>query len=371
MTVSEAINKIATKGTVAIPENTISYYDLVELNDTVLDRTKKLDSYGLKNKTQLILRKRGTAEPSDDMKIKLEDIEIIDKIGQGTSAKVHKAIYKGLEVAVKQLKEAPDEEKFNEYMKEFQQEVQIMRQSKCPNIVKFFGTVEWPGKFCLVMELCSRGSLYHVMNSVVYDFGWDRTFKVAIETVTALQFLHAQNPQILHRDIKSLNLLVTDNFDIKLCDFGISRSKTLQNVETLRKFRGTAVWSAPELLQQQQSFTSVVEYTDKSDVYSFGIVLWELNFRCIKGRYTRPFSEFKELIFDYQIAVQASGPKQLRPSLSPSTPPVMATLIKTCWDATPTTRPSCESILEQLKDMRKDYETHPKLWDKAKEESLH
>jgi len=159
--------------------------------------------------------KPSSATPS----ISWNEINIIEKIGQGSSAKVMRGIYKGMEVAIKQLKDAPEDEKYQSSLKEFRNEVDILRKNEaCPQIVKLFGLIE-TSKLAIVMELCSRGSLYHVMNNVLYDFGWDRTFKCAVEICQALLFLHSQTPQIVHRDLKSLNILVTENFDCKLCDF--------------------------------------------------------------------------------------------------------------------------------------------------------
>jgi serine/threonine protein kinase len=69
---------------------------------------------------------------------------------------------------------------------------------------------------CIVMELCRMGSLFHVMNSDIYEIGWDRVFKFSIEMVKGISFLHSQEPPILHRDLKSLNLLVTDSWNVKV-----------------------------------------------------------------------------------------------------------------------------------------------------------
>jgi serine/threonine protein kinase len=166
----------------------------------------------------------------------------------------------------------------------------IPRSVECEQIVRYYGVVNEPNRLCIVMELCHRGSLYHVMNSVAYEFGWDRVFRVAIETIKGLNYMHLQNPPIVHRDMKSLNILVTENWEVKICDLGLSRVATATYAHTLKKLRSTPVWSPPELVEQ-------IAFSTKSDLYSFGVILWELTYRCIKGKYQRPFAEHKVLHF--------------------------------------------------------------------------
>jgi len=95
------------------------------------------------------------------------------------------------------------------------------------------------------MEFCSRGSLYHVLQSDKYDIGWDKTFRFALETVKGIECLHTWDPPIVHRDLKSLNLLVNEKWEVKVCDFGLSRFNTGSNLETLVKMRGTFAYCAP------------------------------------------------------------------------------------------------------------------------------
>jgi len=258
-----------------------------------------------------------------------------------------------LPVAEAGLKELPEMEQ----LAEFKNEVEMLSKCHAPQIVKLYGFVESAKTMCVVMELCSRGSLYHVMNSVVYDFGWDRTFKVGIEFTKGMEFLHGQEPPIVHRDFKSLNVLVTDDWQIKLCDFGLSRRTTSEMLLTLRRLRSTPAWSPPELLKE-------VEFTLSSDVYGMGVTLWEMCYRCINGKYQRPFAEDKAIVFDYQIVVQAAAGK--RPTIPASAPEKFGELIRACWEAEPTYRPECTQIRKALEAMRDDYYEHSTKWDATK-----
>ena len=107
-----------------------------------------------------------------------------------------------------------------------------------PFVVKFFGGCLHP-KVCLVMEYCENGSLYHVLQRKDYDITWPTYFRLAKEIVIGVRDLHAMDPPIVHRDLKSLNLLVDKNFSVKVADFGLSRFTEGENTDTLQKLRGT------------------------------------------------------------------------------------------------------------------------------------
>jgi len=193
----------------------------------------------------------------------------------------------------------------------------------------------------------------------MYDIGWDRFFTIIIQILLGVAYLHDHDPPIVHRDLKSLNVLVTDHWEIKLCDFGVARPRTAENVETLRKLRSTPAWSAPELMHE-------AEYTTKSDIYGLAIVMWEMTYRCVMGRYQRPFAEYKEIMYDYQILVQAST-RCLRPTVPRNCPPALQTIISRSWDLKADRRPDIPEILSQLQRLQKDYDLNPGKWDKCKE----
>ena len=85
---------------------------------------------------------------------------------------------------------------------------------------------------------------------------------MALEIAKGVNYLHSFNPPILHRDLKSLNILLNKNLEVKIADFGWAR---LRNVHMTR-LRGTFQWMAPEVILKDN-------YTEKADVYSFGIIL--------------------------------------------------------------------------------------------------
>lgn len=148
-----------------------------------------------------------------------------------------------------------------------------------------------------------------ILTSILLLFLHTETLKIANQIVRGLHSLHNWKPQIVHRDLKSRNILVTDDWQIKLCDFGESRQLIGTNLETLCKMRGTYAYIAPEVYFGHS-------FTTKSDIYSFGIVLWELAHRCIRGSYMAPYAEYKHLIYDFQIVVQVLTKRMIRISLT-------------------------------------------------------
>jgi len=242
-------------------------------------------------------------------------------------------------------------------IEEFKKEFMIMSAIRSKYVVYFHGAVLEP-KLCMVMENCSRGSLYHVITNEKYDIGWDKVFRFAIETTKGIDTLHNADPQIVHRDLKSLNLLVNEKWEVKVCDFGLSRFNTGSNLETLAKMRGTFAYCAPEVYFGEQ-------FSTKSDVYSIGIVFWELVTRCILGHYERPYAEYKNLHFDFQIIIQTAK-KGLRPTIPETTPEGWKNLIKDCFDPASAKRPTCAEILTRLDELHKEWQENLEAWEKTK-----
>lgn len=281
------------------------------------------------------------------------DLEFTEKLGAGASGKVYKGLYKGNEVAIKVLKSMTEAKEIEEFKKEFT----IMSAVRSKYVVYFHGAVLEP-RLCMVMEYCSRGSLYHVMTNEKYDIGWDRVFRFAIETTKGLEQLHNGDPQIVHRDLKSLNLLVNEKWEVKVCDFGLSRFNTDSNMKTLVQMRGTFAYCAPEVYFGEQ-------FSTKSDVYSIGIIFWELVTRCILGHYERPFGEYKNLQFDFQIIIQTAK-KGLRPTIPPTCPEGWKQLIRDCFDHATEKRPDCGEILRRLEELHKEWQENQEAWEKTK-----
>jgi len=280
-------------------------------------------------------------------------------LGEGTAAKVFKGKYRGQEVAIKVLKESLD----TGQMSDFKIEFQIYSDLRSPHVVLFFGACLKP-ELCMVFEYCSRGSLFDVLNSDI-DLDWGRVLKLSVDIAKAVNTLHSWVPPIVHRDMKSLNLLVDANWTVKVSDFGLSRftSGTSSNLSTLGKLRGTYAYSAPEVYFGDA-------FTTKADVYSVGIIFWELAMRTLTGEYMMPYSEYPELVFDFQIIIQVAK-NEKRPSIPDDCPALYRTLIASCWAQNRELRPEIPGVLADLDAMVVHYNSNKQAWPASKELHLH
>ncbi|MCO5575997.1 hypothetical protein L7F22_029804 [Adiantum nelumboides] len=188
------------------------------------------------------------------------------KLGMGGFGTVFKGVLSdGRLVAIKK---ANRDEGGNE---QFLNELQILMHINHRNIVRLLGCCMETAMPLLVYEYVSRGNLRENLDEGGTGVkGWEQRLKVAQQTAEALAYLHAAAfPPILHRDVKSANVLLDDNLDAKVADFGVSRlvPDGVQHVSTA--VQGTIGYLDPEYFQ-------TLQLTDKSDVYSLGVMLVEL-----------------------------------------------------------------------------------------------
>uniref|UniRef100_A0A0D9VGK3 non-specific serine/threonine protein kinase n=1 Tax=Leersia perrieri TaxID=77586 RepID=A0A0D9VGK3_9ORYZ len=203
----------------------------------------------------------------EDLIIPWSELVLKEKIGAGSFGTVHRADWNGSDVAVKILME---QDFHPERLKEFLREVAIMKSLRHPNIVLFMGAVTQPPNLSIVTEYLSRGSLYRILHKHGASENLDekRRLSMAFDVAKGMNYLHKRNPPIVHRDLKSPNLLVDKKYTVKVCDFGLSRLKANTFLSS-RTAAGTPEWMAPEVIRDEPS-------NEKSDVYSFGVILWEL-----------------------------------------------------------------------------------------------
>ncbi|TYH28233.1 hypothetical protein ES288_A02G129000v1 [Gossypium darwinii] len=190
-------------------------------------------------------------------------------IGKGGSSQVYKGCLRdGKELAVKILK--PSEE----VLKEFVMEIEIITTLHHKNIISLLGFCYEDNNLLLVYDFLSRGSLEENLHGNKKDrgaFGWSERYKVAIGVAEALDYLHTNSDHpVIHRDVKSSNILLSDDFDPQLSDFGLAKwASTSSSHITCTDVAGTFGYLAPEYFMYGK-------VNDKIDVYAFGVVLLEL-----------------------------------------------------------------------------------------------
>ena len=256
-----------------------------------------------------------------------KDLEEQTEVGKGVSAVVYKGVYKptGEQVAIKRLKY----KKLNDMtLKSFQREVSILATAIHPTILRFIGATDSP-PFCIVTEWMPNNSLYHDIHKYHRLNATLRTIG-AFDIARGMQFLHSQ--QIIHRDLKSLNVLIDKDLHTHICDFGFSKRLAGKKEELMTKNVGTPHWMAPELLTQSDT------YDNKVDVYAYAIVLWEL-ITC-----KVPYNNMEPAQIIAQVIM-----KNARPTIPANTPPALVELISKCWETDPTNRPTFTEIVHTFR----------------------
>jgi serine/threonine protein kinase len=274
--------------------------------------------------------------------VDLADLQVGECIGAGTTAEVYKASWHGTDVAVKTLR--------GPLPSEFQRELAVLSQFRHPHLVLFMGVSTAAGHPKIISELCEGGTLFRLLHQQKeVPLSWPQRLKIATDTAKGMNFLHRQ--QVVHRDLKSLNLLLAAKVDehsvspfVKVSDFGLSRFLPLAPSgpcgacsATMTGGVGTALWMAPEVL-------SGSSYTEKVDVYSFAIVLYELLTRWIPfdGSGLEPVS----------IAVAVTTGRRPDTRYVPmDCPASLCRTMRACWAHGPMQRPTFDIVIEMLKHM--------------------
>ncbi|XP_050264111.1 probable serine/threonine-protein kinase SIS8 isoform X3 [Quercus robur] len=274
-----------------------------------------------------------------------EDIRNGERIGIGSYGEVYRADWNGtrivrfnvsyvnsiVEVAVKKFL---DQDFSGDSLVQFKSEVEIMLRLRHPNVVLFMGAVTRSPHFSILTEFLPRGSLYRLLHRPNPPIDEKRRMRMALDVAKGMNYLHTSHPPIVHRDLKSPNLLVDKNWVVKVCDFGLSRTKHHTFLSS-QSTAGTPEWMAPEVLRNERA-------NEKCDVYSFGIILWELSTLRIPWKGLNPMQ-----------VVGAVGFQNRRLEIPEEVDPVVAQIICDCWQTDPDLRPSFSQLMSSLRHLQR------------------
>jgi len=270
---------------------------------------------------------------------KKREISDIKKIGEGGYAIVYKANYNGMEVAVKEIRMSPDVEEDNpgeieSIYAEFRREAYLMSILSHPHLIKLYGVCVKPA--CMVMELMNMGNLFDYLHSSP-PLDWSVRYKFLFQIVSAIDYLHGLTPTVVHRDLKTPNILLNKDKDgiitLKVADIGASAILGLvQNLQKRTVFN--PVWLAPEIMRKEK-------YDEKIDIYAIGIMMWEILTQ--KNLFTdlNFMSEIERFVFEGN-----------RPTIPNDCPPGYKIIMCLCWDDDPFLRPAAKDLTPLVTELQ-------------------
>jgi serine/threonine protein kinase len=217
---------------------------------------------------------RITRTKPEEWSVDFDEIELGDRLGAGAYGEVFRGTWKGTEVAVKVMHTG---NVTNEMKASFVDEMRLMNSLRHPNVVLFMGASSKPPKMCILMEFMPLGSLHEVLhNELIAAIPPALQLRIALGAAKGMHFLHSSGTKtrryyeglmlligIVHRDLKSLNLLLDDKWNVKVSDFGLTKFK--EHIKREDSLPGSIHWTAPEILGELDN----VDY-DLADVYSYG-----------------------------------------------------------------------------------------------------
>lgn len=270
-----------------------------------------------------------------------QEVTLFEQLGAGAFGTVYRGQWGGKEVAVKVLQTACASS--SKELASFRQEVSVLSRLRHPNIIAFLAACTVAPDICIIEEIAKGGSLHAKLHGAkgrrrCCPLPLRNLLAIASDIAEAMVYLH---PKIVHRDLKSQNVLLDSFGRAKVCDFGIAKFKDRTFVSTLNGQAGTPCYMAPELFDGAQ-------VTEKVDVYSFSILLWEM----LTGQvpWSNVPSPMQIIYYVGVLGQRMEIPENCLPSLKE--------LIEMCWAESPTARPSFKTILEKLKEIEEEVEVN-------------
>ncbi|KAI9119412.1 hypothetical protein K1719_010087 [Acacia pycnantha] len=331
-------SKVKEKSAIFIDRGICVRADKIDFKDW----DKQLDRHLSK-----VLSRASSGEKKEDWEIDYSKLDIKRAIDHGAYGTVYRGLYDGQDVAVKIFDWKDTDADAAAIRASFHQEVAAWHKLNHPNVTKFVGASLGnsyvkisseqtsgevysfiPAQACCVLEFVPGGTLKKLLmknRRKKLDFGV--AIKLALDLSRGLSYLHTT--KIVHRDVKTENILLDENGTAKIADFGVARIEALNPCEMTGGV-GTPWYMAPEVLKGKP-------YNKKCDVYSFGICLWEIyccDLPCPTHKISHVFAGI--------------GRQNLRPEIPRCCPSALAGIMRRCWDEDPDKRPEMAEVVRML-----------------------
>ncbi|KAL3741619.1 hypothetical protein ACJRO7_017131 [Eucalyptus globulus] len=279
------------------------------------------------------------------IKAATNDFDPASKIGEGGFGPVYKAkLPDGTLVAVKQLSS-----RSKQGNREFLNEIGMISCLQHPNLVKLHGCCIEGDQLLLVYEYMENNSLFRAMfgpQNYQLQLDWPTRLQICIGVAKGLAFLHEESRlRIIHRDIKATNVLLDQDLNPKISDFGLARLDEEEKTHINTRVAGTMGYMAPE-------YALWGYLTSKADVYSFGVLVLEI----VSGQSNSSFVPSDECIclLDWACQLQQSGnlmelvDEKLKPEIDREEAEMVIKVVLLCTNASPSLRPTMSEVVNML-----------------------
>jgi len=203
--------------------------------------------------------------------------------------------------------------------------MQVLQKTQHPNVVKLIAVID---QYSFVTEYVERGDLFSLLKNKDPHVLWSRNgVNIARGIASGLEYLHSI--KIIHRDLKSPNILITRDWQAKISDMGFARIREGENkLQIMTEQRGTILWAAPEIFETN-------EISDKSDIYSFGLILLEILTQ------DSPWNGYSPFSVPHKVLKQKTSKYHKIPD---DFPKPIARAILSCWEKNPDDRPTAAAL---------------------------
>jgi len=276
---------------------------------------------------------KGQLTPEE--RIAYRDLQFVEHLGSGEFGQVFRGFCRSTEVAIKQL--YWDGSVLPEVIiQDLTREIESFRHLRHKRLVSFVGACLEVPNLCLVTEYCPGGSLHHLLHVRKLRLPPLHCTNMCLQLADGVMYLHSQTPVVVHRDLKSLNVVLDMNLNLKLCDFGLTESMDRTHI-TKKNNGGSPRYMAPEL------FDSKSKITEKVDIWSMGCIFTEVFGGPLPYEGINTLADLtREMLVHRRM-----------PAIPSDIAELIQNIIRSCYNFDARLRPSARQVFEQLRGAKR------------------
>lgn len=285
--------------------------------------------------SQDVSPQRPKGQLTSEERVAYRELQFVEHLGSGEFGKVFRGFCQGKEVAIKQLY-WDNTVHPAVIIQELTKEIESFRHLRHKRLVSFVGACLEVPNLCLITEYFPGGSLHHLLHIRKMQLPQLHGTNMCLQLAEGVTYLHSQVPVVVHRDLKSLNVVLDLNLNLKLCDFGLTESMERTHI-TKKNNGGSPRYMAPEL------FDSKMRITEKVDVWAMGCIFSEIYGGPLPYEGINTLADLtREMLINRRT-----------PVIPPKIADALQAIVRSCFNFDARLRPSARQVFDQLKDAKK------------------